>query len=428
MSTQIKTHQIFPTYHSNTFTSFDIPSKVYLNTFRLANVQAKPNVDATYQPLVGMNALFKHIILYSQNSIIDQSREAPEYLAFEQLRKPNVYNSNMGNPQTGTIWGFKESHTVNANRTPLAAQTLIPSINYTKSSSSVKPIKTLVTLANSGTFNLQDCLKFLTSDAIVPGTQFPSMRLTIEWETDAALVFGKTVPASWDVVEPILFVDEVITPSILQSVSKKRNYKIPYFSMEKDRVVVSAVVADTIKQETIPIRGFKDKSVRRMLLVNVPDVSSALLKQNASTSQYKEVINVRLNGKTFFPSVGINSENKKLDLLQQAWGQMNCYQGSQFIGLENDENFLSTTDLGATYDATAAKIVTTKGLQGFVSYGGFVLQSPISDLEIEYSRTGYGVDKSSVDNGINKFFLDVYGEVYKSLEIRNGQLYSVNYE
>ena len=184
MSTQVKTHQIFPTYHSDARTSFDIPSKVYLNTFRLANVQPKPDVDGVYQPLVGMEALFKNIILYSQNSILDQSRDAPEWLAFEQLRKGNAHNVGMANPTTGTTWGFHEGAVVNANATPLAAQTLIPSIDFTKSTSVVKPVKDGTSLTNSGTFSLQDCLKFLESDAIVPGTQLPSLRLVIEWQRD----------------------------------------------------------------------------------------------------------------------------------------------------------------------------------------------------------------------------------------------------
>ena len=346
MSTQIKTHQIFARYHSNARTSFDIPSKVMLNTLRVANIQPKPDVTAKYQELVGMNGLIKNIVLYSQNSVLDQSRDAPEWLAFERLRSGNSRNVGISNPTTGTVWGFHEAEDIKTTTQ------IIPTINFTKTSSVVKPEKDGNSLVNAGTLVLQDCLKFLTSDAIVPGVHFPSLRLVIEWETDVTKAFGKTVPASWSMVEPILFIDEVITPKILSKVNSMRNYSIPFISMEKDRVVVPAAVAAQIKADSIKILGFKNKSVRRMVMVNVPNVDSPHLKKNCSSSQYKEKLNLRLNGKTYFPSTGIDTPAKKLDTLQQAWGVMNVYQGSQFLGLAQiHNNFLTgpTTILGSTY-------------------------------------------------------------------------------
>ena len=399
MSAQVKTKVIFPVYTSASRTEFRLENKVYLNTFRLANLQTKPDVsDVAYVPLGGVTSAIQNIVLFSGNTPIDESRNSHEMLAFSELRNSNAVNLDIAHENTGTKWGFQVGPR-NAND--------IPTIVFTDDSPSVKPDSSAV-LSSAGTLNLQKVLPYLSADDIVPGSLIPNLRLVIEWRTNEPnnVFSGASGGVNYEVQEPQLFVDEVVDPSILSKVNSQSSISIPYFSWEQDRVRIPLAVINTIQSANLRINGFNNKSVRRMLMVNIPeDVGTSdavLMKNDASVAMHEEVFNFRLNGRQMFALNGVNSENKKLDQVSYVFGSLNVPQGCQYDGLSAGDNFLSDD---------------VKKLQGHLSYGGFWMGYRISDLELQYKRYGRGAG-----NQLKAFYMDIYGEVSKQLVVKGGQV------
>ena len=412
MATQIRTSVLFPVYHSASRTEFRLDnSKVYLNTWRLANIQPKPSGPITYTPVVAAGALIQNITLFSGDTPIDESRRTHEYLAFEELRNSNAVNLDIGHETSGTHWGFK----VGARNGQQ-----IPTIVYTDATPSVKPDNAAVpALSNSATLNLQKCLPYLAADDIVPATKIPNLRLVITWRTGAGdnVFAGASAAITYSMQEPQLFVDEIISPEVLAKVAQQKSLSIPYFSLEQDRVIMPVATNGQSRTDTIRINGFNNKSVRRMLLVNVPsaigNAGTDRMKSDASEAQHSEKINFRLNGRNYFALGGIDSANKKLDALAFAWGPISIPQGCQYdnLALATADNFLSA-DVSYT--------------QGHLSYGGFWLSDRVSDMEVVYTRYGRNAAAGGT-NQIAAFPMDIYAEVAKVLQVGANGRVTVSY-
>lgn len=407
MATQVRTNVLFPVYHSSSRTEFRLDnSKVYLNTWRLANIQPKPSGPIAYTPALACGSLIQNITLFSGDTPIDESRNTHEYLAFEALRSSNAVSLDILHETNGTHWGFKVGPR-NANH--------IPTIVYTDATPSVKPDENAA-LATSATLNLQKCLPYLAADDIVPATKIPNLRLVITWRAGAGgdVFAGVSGAITYSMQEPQLFLDEIVSPEVLAKVNQQKSLSIPYFSLEQDRIKIPVVADGVHRTDTIRINGFNNKSVRRMLLVNVPsaigNAATDRIKADASIAQHQETFNFRLNGRNYFALGGVDQANKKLDTLAFAWGSISLPQGCQFdkLAKATADNFLSDD---VSY------------VQGRLSYGGFWLSDRISDMEVVYSRKG----RAAGYQQLAEFPLDVYGEVAKVLQVGANGRVTVSY-
>ena len=407
---QIQTRQLFPHYHSSTRTEFRLDPKVYLNTMRLANLQPHPNGASKYQYLVGVGGLFKNITLYSGNTVIEESRNTHEWLAFNQLRSSNPVALDIEHSLNGTRWGGWKVGSRNDENVEM--------IEYGDLHPSAEPDhNTPPDISKGATLSLQSALQFLKADDVVP--LIPDLKIIIEWRNDPANVFaGDSTAITFSMQEPVMFVDEVVGPKLLKTVQEKRNYSIPYYVMEFDRVRLDAVANDVVQEKTITLRGFNGKSVRRMVVVNVPEGNAqhdiTAIKKDGSSSQTSEKFNFLVNGRSYFPQGGIDSENKKLETLSYSWGTPNIQipQGIQFNELTNRvTSFLHGTDVD--------------NLRGMLSYFGMYLGQRISELQVVYSRTGRN-SVSGVPAGENNellgFYMDVWCEVGRVLSVNNGRV------
>jgi hypothetical protein len=237
----------------------------------------------------------------------------------------------------------------------------------------------------------------------------------IEWKTDSDVFAGDSDDITFSMDEPVLFADEVVGQKLLSSVTEKTNYRIPYYVMEFDRVRIRSVVNEAVQDETVTLRGFNGKSVRRMLVVNVPESNehhgTDAIKKDGSSSQTLEKFNFLVNGRNYFPQGGIDSENKKLSTLAYSWGtpNINIPQGIQFNELENREtSFLRQS--------------TVDNLRGMVSYFGMYLGQRISELQVVYSRTGRTSGTPEENNELLAFYMDVWCEVGRVLSVNNGRV------
>ena len=402
---QIRTHQLFPQYHSSTRTEFRLEPKVYLNTFRLANIQPHPSGPIHYQYLNGVGGLFQSITIFSGNTVIEESRNTHEWLAFNQLRSSNPVALDIEHSLSGTRWGGWKVGPRNDENVEM--------IEYGDTDPTVGPDDDPTDLTKAGTLSLQSALQFLKADDVVP--LIPDLRIVIEWKTDSDVFAGVSAAITFSMEEPVLFADEVVGQKLLSSVTEKTNYRIPYYVMEFDRVRIGSVVNEAVQDETVTLRGFNGKSVRRMLVVNVPESNAhhgiTAIKKDGSSSQTLEKFNFLVNGRNYFPQGGIDSENKKLSTLAYSWGtpNINIPQGIQFNELKNREtSFLRQS--------------TVDNLRGMVSYFGMYLGQRISELQVVYSRTGRTSGTPEENNELLAFYMDVWCEVGRVLSVNNGRV------
>ena len=394
-SVSVKTNQLFPSYHSNRRSVFDLPKAVYLNTWRLTDIGSTTNnPQIFYQTNVGCNGLIQSITLYSNNQVIDQLRNAHSFLAFQQLRNANAENYGVEHFNSGTRFGFtveKYSSVADVHKAILGFRG-DPFIQP-----GTEP-------EQQGWLNLQRALGYLRADAVVPPVN--GLRLVIEWRTDGQNVYRGNTQANTTVTinEPRLIVDEIVDDKTLKDLANK-SVSVPFVSMERDSVLL-----DGTGTKTYRLNGFQNKVCRRMLLVNelpptqANDVAAEkhvrdIKSSDASVSQHDETTQVRLNGGNVFPSSGIRNENHKLDMCSGAWGDINICQGFQFDGLDEVHNFLETSN--AVNSA------------GRTSYGGWTVNDRVNDLEITYTRATSAVPKDGSGAADSQMTQACWAEVQK---------------
>ena len=405
--TAIQTKQIFPVYHSADRSEFRLEDDVYLSSFRLANIQPKPSGPITYQSLVGVGALFKTITLYSGDVEIEQARNVHEWLGFQQLRTPNPVALDLQHQLNGTRWGGWK---LGAR----GATSGVETVNYGDNEPNVKP-DVNAEITAGGTLNLSSVFGFLKQDDILP--PIPNLRIVVEWRiNEAANVFaGISAAINYTMQEPVLFLDSVKSPELLKKVAEKSSYSLPYFVNEFDVLRVSsggAIAADAVApEESLTVNAFRGKSVRRLMMVNVPEtvgnIAADVLKKDASIAMRAEKINLRINGRNYFALNAIDSQSKKLSVLASAWGSMNVPAGCQFFELDDFANsYMEGSNI--------------EHLRGKLSYFGCFLGQRISEMEVVYQRTGYGATAAILQRA--PFNLHVWGEVAKSLRVSGGNV------
>jgi len=218
-------------------------------------------------------------------------------------------------------------------------------------------------------------------------------RLVVEWNGDLNNFFATAPPTSIGILEPQLVYDEVVG-------AKTKDQTIPYYSLEDDRAVISAVGAGLTEVTRFKIDGFNKKNVRRMLMIN--NLRGSLNDKvgiDRSVPQLDEKISVTMNGKKQLPFNGITSENKQ-QMVNDIWGSQ-CYSfGSNFVGM---------TGAASLYD-TNAQIAA-------YSYGALDIKQTVDEMQFEYTRTG-----GSTAELQDAFDFLVFAEVSKVLSIKGGKV------
>ena len=382
----VKTHIIYPVYHSNERTVFHVPAMSVSTNWRLTDIRAKSvGGDLTLQFLVGMNAIIKNIHLYAGNLPLDSLREAHRWLAFKQLLRGNENNAYIDHALSGTRFGFFLDYTNAAN---------IPEIQQIHTGHDFVEANQASDSKNAW-LSLRRALGLLNATNILP--KIDNLRLVIEWMPyNKALFRGTSAGVTgMTVAEPNLILDEIVGGS-------QSNSKIDYVSIEEDRIVVPAIDDGVINPIRQRLNGFNNKLVKRILLVNQVIANNAT-DTDGSSSQNEEIINVRLNGRAYL-GTAIDTHNKKVAMCQDVWGSQNIAQGCQYDKLVGGVG-------GATF--LSALVNSTRGV---LSYGGLLINDRINDLEIEYQRTGNNDVRDAM--GTSAFDLVVLAEVVKSFDVK----------
>ena len=167
---QLKTHILYPVYHSNDRTVFHIDWMDTLTNWRLVDFRAKTTgADATLQFLPGMNAIIKNMHLYAGNTPLDSLRDAHKWLAFTALRRSNQQNAWKDHALSGTRYGFKLSY--------LNADNISELIQIHTGHDWVEADRTSTN--KSAWLSLRDVFGLFRSVPILP--RMNNLKLVIEW-------------------------------------------------------------------------------------------------------------------------------------------------------------------------------------------------------------------------------------------------------
>lgn len=445
-NSSVKTHIIDPVYSRNNFRAeYRLESDtIYLTNWRLLNVGAVGDTGGKgYNGLVGALGVIKHISLYDDNQLLDQVLEAPMWLGFKAVNNKNQdsmdLESNLRKTRMGNCLTGRDEGATTMNGLKLDEWQVNPATTGKNDGT---------TLGHRGYLRLKEVFPLLNNMAgAIPTTIFKNLKVVVEYSQDLDEFMGVTNDANTNTTEPILVVDEVIGE---KGVKKFGNFKgVEYASIEHDRVNVPALVLDTdykntnpasLKQTTLHINGFNNKSVGRCLMVKTPTalasykngINNHRVGKLGSYAFCGEALQVRVNGSSIFSGRGLTNPAQRQALLNDVWGVSSFEPFSHLVGYSEAD----ATDRSGKYHGGVNDI-------GNLDYWGWSVNNKVQDFQIDYDRKANYVfgtvgvppdtankvanDTKSTASRFNQAIeINLYCEVYKSIVV-TGDSYEVVY-
>ena len=410
----LKTHLIDPIHDSTNFQSeFRLKSDtVYLSNLRLANIGAKVNTAAPYNPLAGAAAIIKSIHLYDGNQMLDQILEFPVWAGWTSYNTPNQKNVDAQKTLARSNMGFTYS---DADRPATDGSAYQPT--HAKIQKHFAPLDSNTnadadTQTATAWLSLKTMLPMLDASLYLPTTVYKDLRLVIQYNTDVTQVANGA--RSLTSIEPLLIADEITSVDKQDSIGKSYN-GVSFRAIEHDRVVVplqNSGNAGDVQSQTYTVNGFDNKNVGRMLIVNTPSNATVIDNDDAkglgSHSQYNQIIQLRVNGQNRFWKNGISRPNERLATLTDTWGTCNSIPGGSDIGIANATNIIhNNAALTASFD-----------------YFGAHIGDEVVELQIDYSRE---VSHAAQPDRYKQMLrLNLFGEVLKQISV-SGSRYNIAY-
>jgi hypothetical protein len=479
LSNTIQTIELEPVLFTQDRAEFRFPvDKVVLQNIRLANLGLScnyTNAPLNYAYNVGAYQIIKNIYLYHNNLVLAQVKDVPDWMAFRNLQADNDANLDMTLYVNKSRLGFefasdgKIAVNTNAPHSTISSSTNRPSLlPLTRIFSFLEQIGYINTYSLrhlrlvmefnslSGTdLNYNPVVAISAPQASPTVITLPSDAKALGFEVGQTTTFAKWDGNGWDTINGshVITVVNADTISVavdstsgsftgavttLGSVSITNfnsgltlSIERPYLLMDEiinappAKYPVKAFSYASVELETISVadslltvnkrlNAWNNKNLLRLLMVNRPLSSTDLgIRKYQSLGMYNEVWNFYLNGKQLVPNQGIDNPVLKQSFLVNAWGEVNVPQGSQDV-----RNQLQNSNI---YSETTSSDVENANLCGNLSYGGLLVNSPVSKLEVYYEREQYPDASIVQDQSTQAFNMAIYGEVQKTLTMQNGE-------
>ena len=411
---QVVTHILDPIFsRSNQRVEFRLPNDVkLLSNMRIGGLGAFANTAATYNGMVGGAGVIQSIhLLDGENAVLDQLLQAPIFNAFKNFnhtnqeqkdRLPNLSKNSMAM----TFGGVEAAAAGNAG----------PKIELYDINSAARAIATSEAATSTTWLSVADMLPLLRQMLVVDTSVLRNLKLVIEISTDINSYASETASAPFGTTQPFLIYDQMVgdAPSF---------QNVEFTSIEHDRVSVPADVAtqaQVIKVQTQNSRvgGFNNKSVVRMLIAKNPQLLSTFQTTGtnmrysnlASVACFKEQLQVRVNGQNMFAGNGLEKDNERLAMCNDVWGTTSSYNYS------NGMAYLSADATNRNVDIDIGNDIISQ-----LDYYGILINSEISDLQLNFSRTVVNVqnatptDISATASVNQRLDLNIFCEVKKAI-------------
>ena len=421
----IITHIDDPVYNrSNQRSIFQLPNdKNILTNMRLGNIGVYATVASTYNGLIGALGCIDSIqLMDAQNTVLDELQNFPAYMGFKQYNSDpqTQHDSNpiLHKNSMGMFYGGE-----------MAADGTGQKIQKYEINDAARAVATTEAATATAWLLVSDVLPLLKTVLSINTQVLRDLRLIINYTQDNANYIIESGNGPFNTCQPLLIYDENTGPL-------KPFVPMAYKSIEHDKIYVDAVLANGT-QMTNPqsvqhtINGFNNKKVGKMLIVKTPTLLSTYQDMAGVNMRYgklgsiacfKEALQVDLNGHCLFNGDGITSDNERLALLTDNFGPCSTYpfaNGSAYVELDaNNRN--SLIDIG-------------NNVLSNLDYYGFLIQSEVSDLKINFRRVGVyvqnaaNVDITTTASANQALELNLFAEVFKSVTSDNRGGYLVNY-
>ena len=410
---------------------FRLPAdSAFLSDLRLINIGvSSDNADDSPNPLLGVMASIKKISILDGSTLLDQINVAPIYNAFRNANQVNDSNLSMNRflkyVRNGYV--FQGDYTINAGNQMDIGPPLIKEQNpQTYATSSLN--------AKRAWISLKDLLPFLRSSLVLPTTIFSQLKVVVEYNSSAELKFLTTKSdATKESSEDALLLCEEIMDGDMKDRLMSAYKGVAYRPIEHELVVADKVdpnssLANVAGQATREQRnrylltGANGKKLIKIAVVQTPTDSSTWLNTNdvvangdvGSVAQYKTGVQFIVNGVAKLPFSGMTASttgsyaNRRLAYLNDSWGIFNIINNQNAINLSTHrtQNYLETPELIGQQD-----------------YIGLLIDDNISELQLEYNRTGV-VGNANLLQQLN---LNIFYEVEKAVVVNSNGTYNVVY-
>ena len=426
LNVNVKQNEMDPEFHNGTsHTEFRLNdlNVTYLASMRLANVCAFATgaENVAYNRACGVKALISSITLYDGSIVLAQLNNAGPYLAFKGINRNNSdqRDKRKVNLDTVAMMNGSVAGTENLNQIREATTQLIGGAGSTEAN------------ATKGYIDLSELLHELRSLRYLPTSVFKNLRLYIQWNTDPAAVLGglrADIPAL-TIGRPMLVVDMIADPKV-QSQLLSSIRQTSMIAIENERVTIPTIDANaaTTKTTDLVLKGYDNKTLRRILLVNSPtDAVEGVIETdsggNAATNkpilcngrlnslaQNNLKVQLTVNGANLFNGNGLTGHNRRAAVLADTFGDIILTPYGNSVGV-----YGVNTNNGAAH-----------GQVGYAfgrDYTGFSVNAAIRTLQLSYTRTGLATGIVSIlrPQAMNQQLdLNIYAEVIKIFRIGDG--------
>ena len=393
--------------------NFDADTMYYSN-LRLIDM-GMFGTATTYNPLGGVYGQIRNIRLLDGRKEISAMRNASRYLGFTNLLASNTENRDANHKMTKNKIGYSVNN----------QKQLVPGAENPAATTADK-VNASSLPETLGSIDLRKCLPILNKMNVLDTAMFENLKIEIEFETDLRNMVVGQAAGDQKKHQCVLLADEIVDEA-LQSANRKAMGVVVWEEIESDLFQVpdgtatGGALADTaVSKQTVnhKINGFNGKLINKVVMMkSYSDKTKHVTANNVigfgalgSVVQLGEVVNVSLNGSRLFVSEGLKTDNEKLALLSDTWGDLNLapHQQSTSVGLDNKN--------GASVHKEGVEPLNGADQSdrvGNASFIGYAIQDRISDLQINYSRNlckdTLAIQKYNL--GLN---IHVFAEVSKS--------------
>ena len=350
-----------PSFHSNKRTEFKLYNKgrfyspnLRLVDFGVTNIQG--GVNPNFCILGGLNSIIKQISLYFNDILVEQVKDASQYLSIKNIVKPNY-----------TVFRDMNNNVVCSSIILDRSQENQNELKLIKGTSKLTGVLYL-----SEIFNILSTIE--TAKSLL--ADINEIRVSIEYESDVNKVFSsENLPTGFSISQPSIIYTELFN---VPNMSSDWQYSVD--NVESERFILQG----TNNKQSIRVRAFDGKTVTKLLFQNLPNNQvSELLGYQYSQKLVNEKVNFMVNNAVLLNFQGFDNEAKKLVLTAKS-------MGDHFSPLLSAMENFNLEAFQETYDDRLASLASK------LSYLSVDLNRKIDRLDYEVSWAGQGEDSVTV--------------------------------
>jgi len=406
MSSQQSQKSLFldPSYDQSKFRSeFRLPKQngVYMSNIRLLNIGASKASagNSSYNELCGALGVIDSIELYSGSQLLDQVRHFSNYVAINNLGNSNNTNQSIHRPLRRNKLGYVATGLDAVDGTTGAITLGVKQNNAVPNEFNALVAATATPEINGAWIDLRDCLGFLRGTSYLPMNVYPDFRVVVNYKQSLTDQIADRT-AVLETIRPLLVCEYETDPETADSLM--RSYQgHAYECVEHDQIQLPAQApaqnAVGTQEATFLVKGFNDKYISKVIMVNTPTESSTWDTANVNSSfgnqgsvaQLDWGYQARVNGANVMPRTIYEGKNRRLGQLTDAWGRMNVAGGQNMVNVEGGGAVIFDANAGTT-------IVDTVGQ---VDYTAFRIDNVVKEFKLTLQRSPVG--GTTGDAGLN---------------------------